>query len=74
MILPVSTTATECSHSCLQVAKKMLQSTMGQNRLNALMLLYIHKDIPLNYNKIIDLYANRYPRRMNFSNPLAEVG
>ena len=46
---------------------------MGQNRLNVLILLYIHKDIPLNYNTIIDLYANRYRRRMNFSNPLAEA-
>ena len=73
MIILVSTAATECSHSSLQVVKTKLQSTMCQNRLNALMLLYIHKDIPLTYNKIIDLYANRYPRRMTFSNPLAEV-
>ena len=73
MIIPVSTAATECNHSCIQVVKIKDQSTMGQNRLNALMLLYIHQDIPLNYNKITNLYANRYPRRMNFSNPLAEV-
>ena len=72
MIIPMHTAATEHSHSCLQVVKTKLQSTMGQNRLNALMLLYIHKDIPLNYNKITDLYAKGYPRKMN-SNPLAEV-
>ena len=59
MIIPLSTATTECSHSFLQVMKTKLQSTMGQNRLNTLMLLYIHKDIPLNYNKIIDLYVNR---------------
>ena len=35
---------------------------MGQQRLNALMLLYIHKDIQINYPNIIDIYANRYPR------------
>ena len=29
---------------------------MGLNRMNALMLFYIHKDIPLNYKKITDLY------------------
>ena len=45
---------------------------MGQQRLNALMLLYIHKDIQINYPKIIDIYANRYPRRMLFKNPLVE--
>ena len=73
MIILVSTAAMEYSHSCFQVVKTKLQSTMDQNRLNALMLLYMHKDIPLSYNKIIGLYANRYPRKINFSNSLAEV-
>ena len=72
MVVPVSTAATERSHSGLQIVKTKLQSTMGQQRLNALMLLYIHKDIQINYPNIIDIYANRYPRRMLFKNPLAE--
>ena len=72
MVVPVSTAATEHSHSGLQIVKTKLQSTMGQQRLNALMLLYIHKDIQINSPKIIDIYANRYPRRMLFKNPLAE--
>ena len=66
MVVPVSTAATERSHSGLQIVKTKLQSTMGQQRLNALMLLYIHKDIQINYPKIIDIYANRYPKRMLF--------
>ena len=72
MVVPVSTAATERSHSGLQIVKTKLQSTMGQQRLNAPMLLYIHKDIQINYPKIIDIYANRYPRRMLLKNPLAE--
>ena len=72
MVVPVSTTATEHSHSGLQIVKTKLESTMQQQRLNALMLLYIHKDIQINYPKIIDIYANRDPRRMLFKNPLAE--
>ena len=72
MVVPVSTAATEHSHSGLQIVKTKLQSTMGQQRLNALILLYIHQDIQINYPKIIDIYANRYPRRMLFKNPLAE--
>ena len=72
MVVPVSTAATEHSHSGLQIVKTKLQSTMGQQRLNALMLLYIHKDIQINYPKIIDIYANRCPRKMLFKNPLAE--
>ena len=63
LIIPVSTAATEHSQSCLQVVKTKLQSTMGQNRLNALMLLYIHKDISLNYNRIIDLYAKQISKK-----------
>ena len=47
MVVPVSTPATERSHSGLQIVKTKLQSTMGQQRLNALMLLYIHKDVQI---------------------------
>ena len=72
MVVPVSTAATERSYSALEIVKTKLQSTMRQQRLNALMLLYIHKDIQINYTKIIDIYANRYPRRMLFKNPLPE--
>ena len=72
LIIPVSTAATECSHSCLKIVKSKLQSNMGEEKLNALMLLYVHKDIGLDYNKAIDIYANRYPRRMIFLNPMKE--
>ena len=34
MVVPVSTAATECIHSGLQIMKTNLQSTMGQQRLN----------------------------------------
>ena len=59
MVVPVSTAATECSHCGLQILKTKIQSTMGQHRLNALMVVYIHKDRHIDYQKIIDIYANR---------------
>ena len=37
---------------------------MGEDRFNALMLLYVHKDIELNIDAIIDSYSRKYPRRM----------
>ena len=40
------------------------RSTMGEDRFNALMLLYVHKDIELNIDAIIDSYSLKYPRRM----------
>ena len=41
-------------------------------RVNALLLVYIHQDIFLDYDKIIDIYASKYPRRMLLINPLSE--
>ena len=45
-------------------------SMMGEEHLNALSLVYIHRDICLDYDKIIDIYAPKYPRRMLLINPL----
>ena len=36
---------------------------MGVERLNALSLVYIHRDIFLDYDKIIDIYASKYQGR-----------
>ena len=44
---------------------------MTQNRFNALILLYVHKDVDLDYELVIDEYANRFPRRMLFINPMS---
>ena len=33
---------------------------------------YMYSDIKLDYKKIIDMYAMRYPRRMVLKNPLTE--
>ena len=44
---------------------------MGEERLNALSFLYIHRDIFLDYDKIIDIYAFKYPRRMLLINPIS---
>ena len=45
---------------------------MGEERLNALSLVYIHQNIFLDYDKIIDIYAFKYPRRMLLINRLSE--
>ena len=70
-ITPVTVATTERANSALKHIKTQKRSMMGQDRLNALLLLFIHKDISLNYDAVIDLYANRYPRRMSFLNPLS---
>ena len=45
---------------------------MGEERLIALLLVHIHRDIFLEYNKIIGMYACKCPRRMLLINPLSE--
>ena len=38
--------------------------------MNALILLYIHKDLSLNYDQIINDFARRNPSKMLLVNPL----
>ena len=59
-------------NSALRRAKTDFRSTMGEERLNALLLVHIHRDIFLEYDKIIDIYASKYPRRMLLINLLSE--
>ena len=70
----------EYSRKKIQIEKKansalhlrtVFQSIVGEERLNALSLVCIHRDIFLDYDKIIDIYASKYPRRMLLINPLS---
>ena len=45
----------EITNSALQHIKTDFRSMMGEERLNALLLVYIHRDIFLDYDKIIDI-------------------
>ena len=44
---------------------------MSEEHLHALSLAYINQDIFLDYDKIIDIYSSKYPRRMVSINYLA---
>ena len=43
---------------------------MSEDRKNPLMLLYIQKDLSLNYYQIINDFARKNPRKMILVNPL----
>ena len=45
---------------------------MGEKRLNTLSFVCIYRDIFLDCDKIIEIYASKYPRRMILINPLSE--
>ena len=70
LITPVTSATVERSNSSLRFVKNVYRSTMGEERLNELFQLFIHKDIPLNYNAVVNEYANCNQRRMTFINPL----
>ena len=71
-IIPVTTATVERGNSALRYVKTDLRSTMVQERLNSLMLLYIHKDIALDYDSVIDSFAAKHPRRLLLQDPLID--
>ena len=57
----------------LKFIKNPLCSTMTEERLNALILLFVHKDMPIDIGKIIDIFASNNLRRMLLMNPFSEL-
>ena len=66
--LPVTTSSCERSISSLRRLKTYLRSTMSQERLNSLVLLHVHNYLVLDYEKIIDSFARKHPRRVSMTN------
>ena len=64
--LPVTTATNERSFSALKYLKTYLRSTMKEIRLNGLALLYVHRDISLDLDQVIDEFSGKN-RRLNFS-------
>ena len=69
LVIPATSTSVERSNSSLKLIKKnkKLRSTMTEVRLNALLLLFVHRDIELNidYHRLltylqISIYAVCY--------------
>uniref|UniRef100_A0A8C5QC55 52 kDa repressor of the inhibitor of the protein kinase n=1 Tax=Leptobrachium leishanense TaxID=445787 RepID=A0A8C5QC55_9ANUR len=56
--LPVSVASAERSFSTLRHVKTWVRSRMVEDRLNGLCLLYIHRDIPVNTDQVIELFTN----------------
>ncbi|XP_062512673.1 52 kDa repressor of the inhibitor of the protein kinase-like [Corticium candelabrum] len=71
LIIPVTTATVERANSALKLIKTDLRSTMAQDRLNALVLMFVHKDLSVNHERVIDSFAKAYPRRLLFLDPTA---
>ena len=70
LVAPVTSASVERANSSLDFVLTDRRSTMGQDRLNDLILLYAHKDIQLDYEQLVDTFAARLPRRMLLRDPL----
>ena len=73
LLLHVTSAQADRAHSALKCIKTDHRNAMGEQRRNALFLLYVHRYIRLNYDTVVDMYAMRHARRMVvFSNPLQD--
>ena len=71
LVIPVTTATVERSNSALKIIKTDLRNRMTQERLNALILLYVHKTITIDYERVLDRFAKAKPRRLLLLDPTA---
>ena len=70
--LPVTSCSSERSFSALKRIKTSIRSSMGNEKLTALTLLHIHRDVEIDVEEVIDEFGRRYPRRMKLANILQD--
>ena len=69
-VFPVTSYSAERSVSTLRRVKTYLRSTTtGETRLSSLCLMSIFRDLPIDLEEIIDLFAAEKSRKMNFIHP-----
>ena len=64
--LPITTVTNERSFSALKYLKTYLRNTTKEVRLNGLALLYVHRDISLDFEQVIAKFS-RKNSRLNFN-------
>ena len=70
LITSATSASVERTNSALCFIKADCRSTMSEDCVNALVLLYVHWNVKLDYNRIIQMYAKKYPCRLLLINPL----
>ena len=70
---PVASCECERSISVLRLLKTYLRSSMGQDRLSSLALMYVHRDIPINKSEIVHEFGRLHPRRLLLPNLLSDA-
>ena len=70
LLCPVTSAGVERANSSLRYIKNVYRSTMLEERLNALIVLFVHRGIDPDCDKMINMYATKHPIRMLFVNAL----
>ncbi len=68
--LPVTSCECERSISMLKLIKTSLRSSMGQDRLNGLAMLYYHRDIEITSEEVVDEFSSKTDGIMTINNLL----
>ncbi|CAG2195052.1 unnamed protein product [Mytilus edulis] len=71
LLTSVTASSVERANFSLRFVKNSVRSSMSEDRFNALVLLFVHKDIDIDIQAVLDMFARKYPRRMLLLNPLA---
>ena len=65
-VVPSSSCSCERTISKLRLLETYLRSTMSQERLNGLALLFVHYDIEIDYEEVLNIFARNYKHRLQF--------
>ena len=70
----LAVTSAECERSVSRLwhLKTYFRSTMLEDRLNGLAMMYVHRDIPCPPEAVVYEFARRQPRRLKLVNPFLE--
>jgi len=67
LTLPVTSASCERSFSAMKLIKTYLRNKTGDDRLSDMAVLFAHKDRPVDREKLINTFAERLDRRIQFS-------
>ena len=67
LTMPVTSATSERSFSAMRRIKTYLRSTMGDERLSSLSLMHVHRQTPVEIDKVLSEFINRKNRRLDFS-------
>jgi len=67
VVFPVTSSEAERSFSCIKRLKTRLRSTMGEERLNGLAIMLIHRDVDVSVTQVVRAFAAAHSRKMRLS-------